>query len=130
MSLVAACLIKQEALVCGGHIQVFLSLVAQIFNMLNFLPRMTLRITQQSACVSATVNENKMADMAIDSEEECEEEFLNTAFLLLMRRRCRRLRASHRQTWTRQWIMWRETPWAHANLVRELNAKDPGNIIA
>jgi hypothetical protein len=39
---------------------------------------------QQSVCVSATVNENKMADMAIDSEEECEEEEIHNCFLLLM----------------------------------------------
>jgi hypothetical protein len=60
------------------------------------------KMTPQSAHVSATVNENRMAvTVAIDSEEECEDEEIYCLFLLLMRRRRRRLRGSHRQIWSR-----------------------------
>jgi hypothetical protein len=41
-------------------------------------------MTPQSAHVSATVNENRMAvTVAIDSEEECEDEEIYCLFLLL-----------------------------------------------
>lgn len=50
--------------------------------------RSKLTITQQSACVSATVNENNMAEMVRDSYEECISEEL--LLLLLLMRQLRR----------------------------------------
>ena len=42
-------------------------------------------------------------------------------FLFLMHQRRRRLRAAHRQIWTKRWTQQR----CNANLTHELNAEDP-----
>ena len=57
-----------------------------------------------------------------DDSEDDEEILL---FLLLIRRCRRRLRASHRKTCTKRWILRRKQQGAYDNLIQELNAEDP-----
>ena len=56
---------------------------------------------------------------AAHSEEEIYEEEEILLFLLLLRRRRRRLRAANRQTWTKRWILRRQTQGTFANLIRK-----------
>ena len=80
--------------------------------------------TRQSACVSRTVDDKRMAELTGYFEEECEEEEI-LLLLLLMRRRRRRLRAAQRNSWSKNWISRREMQGVHSNLFRELKVEDP-----